>query len=99
MIPRVEYSEREPPPRFWSIVLFTVCEPSGETPDLNVLDKVMEKLGAVIKHDLRRGDVISKYSGAQFVIMLPDARYAEQSRPPESVEILPVSLNLNTYAA
>ena len=60
-----------------SIVLFTLCESNGETPDLNILDKVMERLGAVIKHDLRRGDVISKYSGAQFVIMLPDATYSD----------------------
>ena len=60
-----------------SIVLITVCESNGETPDLNILDKVMERLGIVIKHDLRRGDVVSKYSGAQFVIMLPDARYQD----------------------
>lgn len=58
-----------------SIVLITVCESNGELPDLNMLNKVMERLGVVIKHDLRRGDVISKYSGAQFVIMLPDAKY------------------------
>ena len=60
-----------------SIVLMTVCESNGELPDLNTLNKVMEKLGLVIKHDLRRGDVISKYSGAQFVIMLPDAKYKD----------------------
>ena len=58
-----------------AIVLITVCESNGELPDLNTLDKVMERLGLVIKHDLRRGDVISKYSGAQFVMMLPDAKY------------------------
>ncbi|MBE5934774.1 MAG: diguanylate cyclase [Lachnospiraceae bacterium] len=60
-----------------SIVLITVCESNGELPALNILDKVMERLGNVIKHDLRRGDVVSKYSGAQFVIMLPDAQHKD----------------------
>ena len=58
-----------------SIVLITVTESTGELPELKVLDNAMEKLGVVIKNDLRRGDVISKYSGAQFVIMLPDAKH------------------------
>ena len=57
-----------------SIVLITVCDSHGELPDLNILDTVMEKLVVVIRDDLRSGDVVSKYSGAQFVLMLPDAK-------------------------
>lgn len=68
-----------------SIVLITVCNSHGELPDLNVLDKVMEKLVIVIRDDLRRGDVVSKYSGAQFVIMLPDARYKDAEKITERI--------------
>ena len=68
-----------------SIVLITVCESHGELPDLNILDKVMEKLVIVIRDDLRRGDVVSKYSGAQFVIMLPDARYNDAVKITERI--------------
>ena len=68
-----------------SIVLITVCDSHGELPDLNILDKVMEKLVIVIRDDLRRGDVVSKYSGAQFVIMLPDARYNDAVKITERI--------------
>lgn len=68
-----------------SIVLITVCDSHGELPDLNVLDKVMEKLVIVIRDDLRRGDVVSKYSGAQFVIMLPDAKYKDAEKITERI--------------
>lgn len=68
-----------------SIVLITVCDSHGELPDLNVLDQVMEKLVIVIRDDLRRGDVVSKYSGAQFVIMLPDARYKDAEKITERI--------------
>ena len=45
----------------------------------------MEKLVIVIRDDLRRGDVVSKYSGAQFVIMLPDARYNDAVKITERI--------------
>lgn len=68
-----------------SIVLITVCDSHGELPDLNVLDVVMEKLVVVIRDDLRRGDVVSKYSGAQFVLMLPDATYKDAGKITERI--------------
>ena len=68
-----------------SIVLITVCDSHGDLPDLNELDKVMEKLVIVIRDDLRRGDVVSKYSGAQFVIMLPDARQKDAEKITERI--------------
>lgn len=68
-----------------AIVLITVCDSHGELPDLNVLDKVMEKMVIVIRDDLRRGDVVSKYSGAQFVIMLPDAKYKDAEKITERI--------------
>lgn len=68
-----------------AIVLITVCDSHGELPDLNVLDDVMEKLVVVIRDDLRSGDVVSKYSGAQFVLMLPDATYKDAGKITERI--------------
>lgn len=68
-----------------SIVLITVCDSHGELPDLNTLDTVMEKMVIVIRDDLRRGDVVSKYSGAQFVLMLPDATYKDAGKITERI--------------
>lgn len=53
------------------IGLITVCEANGEIPPLQTLNHIMEKLLASIIISLRRGDVVSKYSGAQYVILLP----------------------------
>src|SRR5699024_7277404 len=40
---------------------------------LNVLNQTMDQLLEVIAGRLRRGDVVSRFSGAQYVLMLPGA--------------------------
>jgi hypothetical protein len=55
------------------IGLITVALPGGGVPPLGVLNITMDQLLEVLVQNLRRGDVISKYSGAQYVVMLPSA--------------------------
>ncbi len=54
------------------VALVTVSDSKGQIPKLDSLNKDMTKLLLSIKNCLRRGDIVSKYSGAQYVIMLPD---------------------------
>ncbi|NCB04454.1 MAG: diguanylate cyclase [Clostridia bacterium] len=53
------------------VALMTVATPSGEVPSLELLNVTMEQLLDVIKSSLRKGDIVARYSGAQYVIMLP----------------------------
>ena len=53
------------------LCLITVSLPDGRIPPLDVLSTAMDQLQAVLTHCLRKGDVISKFSGAQFVVLLP----------------------------
>ncbi|WP_295582332.1 BTAD domain-containing putative transcriptional regulator [uncultured Oscillibacter sp.] len=53
------------------IALLSVGLPGGGTPPLPVLNETMDLLEDVLIHNLRQGDVIAKYSAAQFVLMLP----------------------------
>lgn len=55
------------------IALLTVSQPGGGVPPLNVLNQTMDQLLTVITASLRRGDVVSRFSGAQYVLMLPGA--------------------------
>ena len=55
------------------IALLTIALPGGGVPALDLLGEAMDRLRDVLVDNLRRGDVVSKYSGAQFVIMLPSA--------------------------
>jgi len=59
------------------IALITVSTPSGGIPALKLLNKTMDQLLEVLIQNLRRGDIISKYSGAQYVLMLPTANYED----------------------
>ena len=59
------------------LALLTVATPKGKTPSLTVLGDVMEYLKEAIKINLRRGDVVSRYSGAQYVLMLSTANYED----------------------
>lgn len=51
--------------------LITVVTPSGEIPTLELLNPTMDQLLEIIKASLRKGDAVARYSGAQYVIMLP----------------------------
>jgi len=59
------------------IGLLTLTDSKGAVPPLDVLNKAMSQLLFTLKASLRKGDVISQYSGAQFLIMLPNANYED----------------------
>jgi two-component SAPR family response regulator len=64
---------RENRPLF--LCLITITLSNGELPELDVLDLAMNRLLDAITSCLRKGDIVSKYSGAQYVILLPTADY------------------------
>lgn len=59
------------------IALITVSEANGGLPSLVQLELAMKQLLNTLHCSLRRGDVISKYSGAQYVILLPSITYED----------------------
>ena len=61
------------------LCLITVSLPDGGMPQLKVLSNTMDQLLDVLVNNLRRGDVVSKFSGAQYVIMLPAANYEDSN--------------------
>ena len=65
--------------------LITVSLPDGGVPALNVLGATMDQLLQVMVGNLRRGDVVSKYSGAQFVVMLPAANFEDSTMVMERI--------------
>lgn len=67
------------------IALVTVSLPDGGVPPLGVLNTTMDQLLEVLVHNLRRGDVVSKYSGAQYVVMLPAANFEDSTMVVERI--------------
>lgn len=61
------------------LCLITVSLPNGGVPPLSVLSTTMEQIQTVLVKSLRRGDVVAKFSGAQFVVMLPAANFEDSS--------------------
>ncbi|MDF3004078.1 MAG: Transcriptional regulator, family protein [Oscillospiraceae bacterium] len=59
------------------IGLFTVYTDTGEIPELSLLNPAMDQLLEAIKLSLRKGDVVSRYSGMQYVVMLPALTYED----------------------
>ena len=59
------------------IALITLSLPDGQTPTLTLLSKAMEQVLGVLEYCLRKGDVVARYSGAQYVLMLPTAAYED----------------------
>lgn len=57
------------------MALLTVSLPGGKEPDLGHLNNTMDYLLPIIQNSLRSGDVVARYSYAQYVIMLPDADF------------------------
>lgn len=53
------------------LCLLTIQDSNGKTPNLNKLDIYMNKMLTVLNICLRTGDVVSRYSGAQYILMLP----------------------------
>ena len=67
------------------IALVTVSLPDGGVPPLGVHNTTMDQLLEVLVHNLRRGDVVSKYSGAQYVVMLPAANFEDSTMVVERI--------------
>lgn len=61
------------------LCLISVSDRRGETLSRRTLENVMRKLADSIQRSLRSGDIFSRYSSAQYVILLPQASY-ENSR-------------------
>lgn len=57
------------------ICLLTVTDYSNRTPEQRVLNRAMESLREAIQNSLRRGDVFTRYSVSQYIIMLPTVSY------------------------
>ena len=53
------------------LAMVTATMRDGSTPPLRMLNDYMDKLGDCIQNTLRRGDVVSKYSVSQFILLLP----------------------------
>ncbi|MCB7430405.1 hypothetical protein LI224_18945, partial [Erysipelatoclostridium ramosum] len=54
------------------VVLFTLTQRkfAGSSSNLSLLNKEMEKMEQVLMSSLRNGDVVSKYSGNQYIMLL-----------------------------
>lgn len=59
------------------LCLITISDGKNGIPTLVKLDAAMKRLLDAINNSLRRGDVVSKYSGAQYVILLPSITYED----------------------
>lgn len=61
------------------VALITVSLPDGGMPPLKFLNAAMDRLLAELTGGLRRGDVLSRYSSAQYVALLPSANFEDSS--------------------
>lgn len=68
------------------IALLTVSAPGERTFALETQNYAMEQLRKALKNSLRQGDVVSQYSGRQFVVMLPSANYENSLMVCERIE-------------
>ncbi|MCI8419293.1 MAG: SARP family transcriptional regulator [Oscillospiraceae bacterium] len=53
------------------LALISASMRDGSVPPLKMLNNYMDKLGDCIQSTLRRGDVVSKYSISQYILLLP----------------------------
>lgn len=67
------------------IALLTVSLPDGGAPALKQLNATMDQLLSVLRGHLRSGDVISRYSASQYVIMLPAANLEDSNKVLERI--------------
>lgn len=61
------------------VALITVALPDGSAPPLGILNTTMDQLLEILACNLRRGDVVSRYSAAQYVVMLPAANFEDST--------------------
>jgi len=57
------------------IGLLTVTDKRDQVPEVTVLNRSMDRLLSVINSSLRRGDIVSRFSATQYVLMLPTLTY------------------------
>lgn len=57
------------------LCLLTICDEDGTLPKSFITARAMTNLGAAIASSLRQGDVYTRYSVSQYMIMLPTASY------------------------
>jgi DNA-binding SARP family transcriptional activator len=55
------------------LALITIMDDDGAQPSVKILRKAMSKLSNTISQSLRRGDVFTRFSVSQYLIMLPSA--------------------------
>ncbi len=67
------------------IGLITISLPDGGLPSPKVLGTTMDQLSEVLTTCLRRGDVVSKYSAAQYVVLLPSANFEDSNMVMERI--------------
>lgn len=59
------------------LCLITISLPDGSVPSLKILTHSMDQLKEILIRNLRRGDVVSRFSSAQYVVMLPSANFED----------------------
>jgi DNA-binding SARP family transcriptional activator len=59
------------------LCLFTVSEKKSAEVDRKRMNRVMEHLRSAISLSLRRGDVFSRYSVMQYIVLLPNVNYEQ----------------------
>lgn len=79
------------------IALVTIYNTDGDTPALNILNKAMDALLDLLASRLRRGDVVSRYSPSQYVLMLPTANFEDGSHVMERIAEEYYRLNRRSY--
>lgn len=53
------------------IGLITITDKSDSIPNIQLLNDAMDKLLVIIKKSLRKGDIVSRFSATQYVLMFP----------------------------
>lgn len=61
------------------LALITVSNPDGSAPPENLLSAAMDQLQGLLVKNLRRGDIASKFSQTQFVVILPAANHEDST--------------------
>lgn len=67
------------------IALLTVSLPDGTMPALKQLNITMDQLLVALQTQLRSGDIVSRYSAVQYVVMLPAANFENSQKVMERI--------------
>jgi tetratricopeptide (TPR) repeat protein len=67
------------------VCLITATDRQGNPLDGKALSAIMTRLGACVRESLRKGDVYSRYSAAQYIMMLPSVTYEDGRRVIERI--------------